>query len=69
MKTLPQYPYLQNIVRHWHTLGNSYAGTDEYINYLKQFGFAVPVDIMKDQLEFPDDFDDKDLMLFMLRWA
>lgn len=69
MKTLPQLPYLQNIVRHWHSTGNQYIGTDDYVEYLKQFGFQVPVDIMKDYLEFPDNFNDQDLTLFVLRWS
>lgn len=68
MKTVPQLPYLQNIVRHWNSTGNRLAYSDEYIKYLKQFGFKVPVDIMNDYLEFPDDFSDEDLMLFVLRW-
>lgn len=68
MKTLPTNPYMQNIVRHWHDLGNKHD-SDEYIEYLKQFGFIVPVDIMKNQLEFPDSFGDKELLQFVLRWS
>ena len=67
MKTVPQIPYLQNIVRHWNSTDNRRVGGDEYIKYLKQFGFKVPVDAMNDYLEFPDDFSDEDLMLFVLR--
>ena len=74
MKTLPARPYLTNIAAHylrehgipgpWQGFGLAY---DEYAPWLKQFGFKVPVD--NNILEFTDDFSDKDLMLFVLRWS
>lgn len=73
MKTLPINPYLQNIVRHYRdTYGLFTHGPDGtyelYRPWLAQFGFVVPVR-NKDQLEFPDDFSDRDLMMFILRWS
>lgn len=72
MKTLPQYPYLQNIVsvyrREYGLHDNDPVASDHYITWLRQFGFTVPVSSF-DQLEFPDDFPDKDLTLFLLRWS
>lgn len=68
MKTLPKLPYIQNIVDHYHTsTGIWMLGNSEYRNWLRQFGFAVP--IRGDYLEFPDDFSDQDLTLFVLRWS
>jgi hypothetical protein len=70
MKTLPCYPYLQKIVNHYYTLNpRNTAGDDGYREYLESFGFVVPIDIMKNQLEFPDSFGDRDMMLFQLRWS
>jgi hypothetical protein len=77
MKTLPKYPYFQNIVTHYRethecepirSIGKRRVGlgTPHYRNWLEQFGFKVPV---REDLEFPDDFDEKELMLFILRWA
>jgi hypothetical protein len=40
---------------------------DDYITYLKSFGFRVPIEF--GTLEFPDDFSEKDLMMFILRWS
>lgn len=42
-------------------------GTPHYVNWLGQFGFKVPVE--GDHLEFTDDFDERELMVFILRWA
>jgi len=69
MKTLPQYPYLQNIVAEYHRQTGPRPTIDinHYVNWLKQFGFLVPMDF--DNLVFPDDFPDQDLLLFVLRWA
>lgn len=67
MKTLPKLPYIQNIVAHYHTSTGKWSLGDEYRYWLRQFGFAVP--IMGDYLEFPDDFTDQDLALFILRWS
>ncbi len=70
MKTLPQYPYLQNIVaeyRRQHGMGPTHLwDSNHYIKWLSQFGFRVPMDFHK--LVFPDDFSDQDLLLFVLRW-
>lgn len=74
MKTLPARPYLTNIASHylqekdmdgpWQGVGLVY---EEYIPWLKQFGFKVPVE--DDILEFPDNIDDKELIMFVLRWS
>jgi hypothetical protein len=68
-KTLPQYPYLQNIVAAYRSeYGHNPVANDHYRTWLRQFGFTVPVPSF-DQLEFPDDFSDEQLMLFILRWS
>jgi hypothetical protein len=67
MKYLPSRPYLKNIVREYHAQGHKSMGTPEYRNWLRQFGFRVPV--RDDHLEFPDDFSEQQLLLFVLRWA
>lgn len=67
MKKLPKLPYIQNIVNHYHTSTGTWSISKEYRDWLKQFGFAVP--IRGDYLEFPDDFSDNDLLLFVLRWS
>jgi len=71
MKTLPHDPYLRNInAEYCRQNGLSYDELieyDEYIEWLGQFGFKIPMDY--DELEFPDDFSDRDLTLFILRWA
>lgn len=77
MKTLPKYPYLRNIGSHYrethecepiNSIGKRRVGlgTPHYRNWLGQFGFKVPVG---DHLEFSDDFDEKEFMLFILRWS
>ena len=68
MKTLPKYPYLKNIVSYCCETQDLKVrpGSPSYRDWLLQFGFKVPVD---DHLEFPDDFDEKELMLFILRWS
>lgn len=72
MKRIPNHPYLQNIVAEWqnqcawHKV-DAYLSYDAYHAYLKQFGFVVPIN--SDYLEFPDDFPDEKLMMFMLRWG
>ena len=67
MKTLPQHPYLQNIVAEYHRQrGTTVFDYNDYRKWLKQFGFRVPMDFHK--IEFPDDFSDQDLLLFVLRW-
>ena len=69
MKTLPKLPYLQNIVKEYHRIqpGYAYLADGSYRNWLSQFGFRVPV--QGDYLEFPDDFSEHDLMMFVLRWS
>jgi hypothetical protein len=42
-------------------------GTPEFRDWLRQFGFKVPV--RGDYLEFPDDFSEQQLLLFVLRWS
>ena len=68
MKTLPQYPYLQNIVAEYHRQRGTpnVFDANDYHKWLGQFGFRVPMDF--DKIEFPDDFSDQDLLLFVLRW-
>ncbi len=71
MKTLPQYPYLQNIVAEYRrqfvdrTDGKQYW--EGYQEWLSQFGFKVPANF--NVLEFPDDFSDEKLTMFILRWS
>jgi hypothetical protein len=75
MKTIPQHPYLQNIVAEYHRQhgtpnifdDNDHLRFNDYIKWLKQFGFRVPMDFHK--IEFPDDFPDDELLLFILRWS
>jgi hypothetical protein len=71
MKTLPQHPYLQNIVAEYRRqrglTPKSVWDPKDYVSWLGQFGFLVPMDF--DKLVFPDDFSDQDLMLFVLRWS
>lgn len=72
MKILPKLPYIQNIVTHYHKETGrwafpDWAFSDEYKYWLRQFGFAVP--IRGDYLEFPDEFPDEKLTLFILRWS
>jgi hypothetical protein len=69
MKLVPKNPYLGNIMAHYcECVGTSIAfvGSD-YREWLKRFGFKVPV--RTDYLEFPDDFPDHDLTMFILRWS
>jgi hypothetical protein len=68
MKTLPQLPYMQNIVASYYQQGYQGFGTDHYRTWLAQHGFQVPVKIVG-ELEFPDEFSDQDLTLFMLKWG
>lgn len=76
MKRIPTYPYLRNIAiqyheetKRWPSMGDydSVAHQKHYAKWLEQFGFLFP--IFNDYLEFPDDFSDKQLMLFILRWS
>ena len=71
MKTIPQRPYLQNIVREYNRQRGFTSQTQwdskDYVKWLDQFGFLVPMDF--DNLVFPDEFSDQDLLLFMLRWS
>jgi hypothetical protein len=67
MKTLPNLPYLQNILREYHAQGHKGMGITHYRDWLRQFGFTVPV--LRGQLEFPDDFPDQELVMFILRWS
>ena len=70
MKRLPKLPYLQNIVEHYRQMVGSddfgYYADGSYQRWLSTLGFALPV---YDYLEFPDDFSDRDLALFILRWS
>lgn len=70
MTKLPDYPYLQNIVSHYRKISNNPSDPlshDDYLDYLKTFGFKVPVKF--GILEFPDDFPDSELTMFILRWS
>ena len=67
MRTLPRHPYLQNIVKEYYAQGHTGFGTPHYRDWLKQFGFKVPVPV--DDLEFPDDFPDQEFVMFILRWS
>ena len=66
MKTLPKLPYLQNIVAEYLN-GGAWPVGPEYKYWLAQFGFKVPV--QGDYLEFPDDFSEKALLMFILRFG
>lgn len=67
MKKLPILPYIRNIVNYYHTSTGKWSAGDEYRFWLRQFGFKVP--IVGDYLEFPDDFPDEKITLFVLRWS
>lgn len=67
MKKLPKLPYLQNIVIYYHTTHKTQYFKSNYRDWLSQFGFRVPVE--GDYLEFPNDFSDKDITLFVLKWS
>ena len=67
MKSLPSRPYLKNIVREYRSQGHKGMGTPQYRDWLRQFGFKVPV--RDDYLEFPDEFSEQQLLLFVLRWS
>ena len=67
MKRLPKLPFLQNIVMERRRQTGVPIYDYGYIEFLKTFGFAVP--IRGDYLEFPDSFSDEDLTLFILRWS
>ena len=69
MKTIPQHPYLQNIVAEYHRQRGATTVFDanDYRKWLGQFGFRVPMDFHK--IEFPDNFSDRDLLSFILRWS
>lgn len=68
MKTLPRIPYLQNIVSEWHRMIDAELEySDEYIEWLSSHGFKVP--IINNYLEFPDDFTEQQMIVFMLRWG
>jgi hypothetical protein len=67
MKRLPKLPYIQNIVAHYHRQTGDWTFGNEYPAWLKQFGFSVP--IYNDYLEFPDEFTEEELLLFMIRWG
>lgn len=67
MKTVPKIPFLQNIVEEYQHQGCEDWYSGHYREWLRQFGFAVP--IRGDYLEFPDDFPDEELCLFILRWS
>jgi len=71
MKRLPKLPYIQNIVEHYREVTGSdhfkaYAD-GRYQRWLATLGFSVP--IYGDYLEFPDDFPDEELTMFILRWS
>lgn len=71
MKQLPKLPYLQNILQYWAEQIDGdhyrYYADGSYQKWLSTLGFAVPV--WGDYLEFPDDFTDEELTMFMLRWS
>lgn len=67
MKTVLKFPYLQNIVAEYRRQGHEGWHSGHYREWLRQFGFAVP--IRGDYLEFPDDFSDEELCLFILKWS
>jgi hypothetical protein len=70
MKRLPKLPYLQNLVaayRKEHGFDTARSVTDHYREWLRQYGFKVPIE--GDYLEFPDDFSDEKLLLFKLKWS
>lgn len=68
MKTLPKHPFIQNLAAAYRAeTKETMLLNPEYRNWLSQFGFAVPV--YGDELQFPDDFPDDQLILFMLKWS
>lgn len=68
MKRLPVLPYLNNMVEYYRkNYGSIYNHHDAYVEWLKTFGFKVPID--KNNIEFPDDYSDEQLIAFILRWS
>lgn len=72
MKQIPKLPYIHNLWRHYRfnfgpVFGLGQIGVIQYHEWLKQFGFTVP--IKGQYLEFPDDFPDKKITMFVLKWG
>jgi hypothetical protein len=67
MKRLPTYPYLTNILAEYYREKQTCHIGSDYPRWLQQFGFVVP--IYTDYLEFPDDFSEQQLMMFIIRWS
>lgn len=73
MKRIPTHPYIQNIVREWHRMHqDDYNSINSYLDgsyrkWLGTHGFKTPV--VGDHLEFPDNFSDHELLLFILKWS
>lgn len=72
MKQITKLPYINNLMRHYRFHhGRIFSQNSEtiykYRDWLKQFGFQVP--IKGDYLEFPDDYPDEKITMFILRWS
>lgn len=67
MKTIPKHPYLQNIISEYYR-EHDQIGDEKYVEWLRHFGFMVPLTNFH-LLEFPDDFPDSELAMFIMRWS
>lgn len=72
MKLIYKKPIIYNLVHEYRNIygpifSNKNSGIIKYHEWLKQFGFSVPV--RGDYLEFPDDFSDQQITAFILRWS
>lgn len=73
MKRISKHPYIQNIVRAWHSMHpddlnsiKSYMD-GSYRKWLSTHGFKTPV--TGDYLEFSDNFSDEELLHFIIKWS
>lgn len=72
MKRISKFPYIDNLFYHYRfNMGPVFSkreyGIVQYHDWLRQFGFEVP--IKGQYLEFPDDFPDKKITMFVLKWG
>lgn len=63
MKTLPNVPYLRNILDY----SRIHIKDEDLESWLQTLGFEIHLESM--DLLFPDSFTDKDMLLFKLKWS
>jgi hypothetical protein len=70
MKTIPTDPYINNIAEEYYRVtGNKpWEDSKNFREWAKQFRFKIPLENW-DVFQFPDDFSDEELILFILRWS